>query len=253
MLHVSCGQPVAPSPHCCVFTFAQGRDQGGSQHPAPANYRTPTSHTHTKLNSGVIAPPSTECSPPRHTPRLWSYRAPGSYRAPTNYHSPRTYQAPRQYGVGGPTGTGGSKVSAESSGPGNIGGNGGGGDGAGGSGGSGPGGHSDESADGGGRGRMQPLTIAFALFVLVGGIMGYKKKRSKDSLIASSIITGLLLSSAYLMGKPNTTYGVRLALVTTASLAAYMGKGYYDKRKVFPQGVLAGISTVMTLGYIGSL
>ncbi len=46
----------------------------------------------------------------------------------------------------------------------------------------------------------------------VGGIMGYKKKRSKDSLIASSIIAGLLLSSAYLMGKPNTTYGVRLAL-----------------------------------------
>ncbi len=41
--------------------------------------------------------------------------------------------------------------------------------------------------------------------------------------------------------------------VTTASLAAYMGKGYYDKRKIFPQGVLAGISTVMTLGYIGAL
>ena len=42
--------------------------------------------------------------------------------------------------------------------------------------------------------------------------MGYKKKRSKDSLIASSIIAGLLLVSAYLMGKPSTTYGVRLAL-----------------------------------------
>jgi len=42
--------------------------------------------------------------------------------------------------------------------------------------------------------------------------MGYRKKRSKDSLIASSIITGLLLTSAYLMGKPDTTYGVRLAL-----------------------------------------
>ena len=46
----------------------------------------------------------------------------------------------------------------------------------------------------------------------VGGVMGYKKKRSKDSLIASSIIAGLLLFSAYLMGKPNTTYGVRLAM-----------------------------------------
>ena len=42
--------------------------------------------------------------------------------------------------------------------------------------------------------------------------MGYKKKRSKDSLVASSIIAGLLLFSAYLMGKPNTTYGIRLAL-----------------------------------------
>lgn len=67
---------------------------------------------------------------------------------------------------GGPTGTGGSKVSAESNGPGDVGGPGGVGGGAGGSGGFGPGGSSDESADGGGRGRMQPLTITFALFVL---------------------------------------------------------------------------------------
>ena len=42
--------------------------------------------------------------------------------------------------------------------------------------------------------------------------MGYKKKRSKDSLIASSVIAGMMLVSAYLMGKPDTTYGVRLAL-----------------------------------------
>ena len=76
--------------------------------------------------------------------------------------------------AGGPTGSGGSGFSAESSGPGNVGGTPGGG-GSGGSnggaprgpGGSGPSDGSDESADGGnGRGRMQPLTIAFALFVL---------------------------------------------------------------------------------------
>ena len=47
--------------------------------------------------------------------------------------------------------------------------------------------------------------------------MGYKKKRSKESLIASSIIAGLLLISAYLMGRPDTTYGVRLALGTPTS------------------------------------
>ena len=76
--------------------------------------------------------------------------------------------------AGGPTGSGGSGVSAESSGPSNVGGTPGGG-GSGGSnggaprgpGGSGPSDGSDESADGGnGRGRMQPLTLAFALFVL---------------------------------------------------------------------------------------
>lgn len=47
--------------------------------------------------------------------------------------------------------------------------------------------------------------------------MGYKKKRSKDSLVASSIITGLLLISAVLMGRPDTTYGVRLALGSPTS------------------------------------
>jgi len=100
---------------------------------------------------------------------------------------------------------------------------------------------------------MEPATIFFGLFVLVGGVMGYKKKRSRDSLIASSIIAGLLFFSAYLMGKPNTTYGIRLALVTTGTLAAYMGKGYYDKRKVFPQGVLAVMSTLISIAYWGSI
>ena len=54
----------------------------------------------------------------------------------------------------------------------------------------------------------------------VGGIMGFKKKRSKDSLIASSIISGLLMAAAYLMGRPDTTYGVRLALGRFARLCA---------------------------------
>ena len=41
--------------------------------------------------------------------------------------------------------------------------------------------------------------------------------------------------------------------MTSATLAAYMGKGYYDKRKVFPQGVLAVVSALMSLGYWGGV
>lgn len=50
--------------------------------------------------------------------------------------------------------------------------------------------------------------------------MGYKKKKSKDSLVASSIIAGLLLISAILMGRPDTTYGVRLALGSPTSCSS---------------------------------
>ncbi|KAL3130714.1 hypothetical protein ABBQ38_000063 [Trebouxia sp. C0009 RCD-2024] len=223
---------------------------------------------HRKVTTGPAATPQYTAAPSMQTgspPPSRSYQSPKSYKAPKTYGSPHKYQAPAQYGIGGPSKSAGpsspAAQSSKSGGTGTVGGSGassgGGGvrDGGGGSGGTGPGGGSggDEAADGGGRGRMQPVTIAFALFVLVGGLMGYKKKKSKDSLIASSIIAGLLLVSAYLMGRPSTTYGVRLALVTTGSLAAYMGKGYWDKRKVFPQGVLAALSTVLTLGYIGAL
>lgn len=61
--------------------------------------------------------------------------------------------------------------------------------------------------------------------------MGYKKKRSKDSLIASSIIAGLLLVSAYLMGKPSTTYGVRLAL---GNLPACCSGNAYNPKHTLP-------------------
>ena len=44
--------------------------------------------------------------------------------------------------------------------------------------------------------------------------MGYKKKGSRDSLIASSILAGLLVLSAGLMSLAGNSYGVRLAAGT---------------------------------------
>eukprot|EP00891_Asterochloris_glomerata_P005385 jgi/Astpho2/5385/Aster-05928 len=100
---------------------------------------------------------------------------------------------------------------------------------------------------------MQIMTLLFAAFVLVGGVMGYKKKGSRDSLIASSILAGLLVMSAGLMSLAGNSYGVRLAAVTTGTLGLYMANGFIKKKKLFPQGVLAGVSFIFTIGYSGSL
>ena len=41
--------------------------------------------------------------------------------------------------------------------------------------------------------------------------------------------------------------------MTTGTLGLYMANGFIKKKKVFPQGVLAGISFIFTIGYSGSL
>ena len=55
----------------------------------------------------------------------------------------------------------------------------------------------------------------------VGGVMGYKKKGSRDSLIASSILAGLLVLSAGLMSLAGNSYGVRLAAGQMCTVTSY--------------------------------
>jgi uncharacterized membrane protein (UPF0136 family) len=100
---------------------------------------------------------------------------------------------------------------------------------------------------------MQIITLGFAAFVLAGGVAGYKKKGSRDSLIASSIIAGLLAVAGVMMGNPSNTYSIRLALVTTLALGFYMGRGFLRTRKVFPQLVLGLTSLLLSVGYMGAL
>ena len=60
-------------------------------------------------------------------------------------------------------------------------------------------------------GCMHPPSKAGLPVPAVGGVMVYKKKGSRDSLIASSILAGLLVMSAGLMSLAGNSYGVRLA------------------------------------------
>ncbi|KAL6767804.1 hypothetical protein ACKKBF_B36680 [Auxenochlorella protothecoides x Auxenochlorella symbiontica] len=133
----------------------------------------------------------------------------------------------------------------------------------GGAGGPGSGGIGGVPGGGGGGGLPEPegngprpmttLTCVFGAFVLGGGLMGYIKKGSTTSLVASTAVSLLLFVSASLMGRPDQRIGSLLALGTCLALGALMGKRYKDSRKVFPAGVLTVLSSAMAIGHLKTL
>lgn len=123
--------------------------------------------------------------------------------------------------------------------------------------------------------------------------MGYIKKGSTASLVASTAVSLLLFVSASLMGRPDQRIGSLLALGeggggavvlwvplgmrdapstrptclllplmigcaahitgTCLALAALMGKRYKSSKKVFPAGILTVLSGAMAAGHIKTL
>ena len=129
------------------------------------------------------------------------------------------------------------------------------GGGDGGEGGSGGGGWGGRGGGRGGGNRDEPMkgwTYAFALIVVVGGVMAYVKKGSTQSLVASSGVAVLLLIAASLMGVPTSKVGTILALATAVGLAAMMGVKAKKTRKMVP-AVVSVYSAAMACGYMVTL
>ncbi|CAL5224455.1 g7145 [Coccomyxa viridis] len=160
---------------------------------------------------------------------------PPNQGAPSSYQSPPPYQQPQDYS---------SPSSADIS----LGG--GGGQSGGGSGGGGGGGSGGSA---GGSGPWRLLTVLFAAFIAASGWNAYKEKGSQASLNASGTIAAALLLSAALMSGSMRVPATLLALATSLTLGAYMGKGYVRSRKTFPQGVFLGISLILSAGYTSTL
>ncbi|CAL8463737.1 g3271 [Coccomyxa elongata] len=168
----------------------------------------------------------------------------GSGGSPSSYKSPAPYSAPADYSA--PT------AAIASIGGGNGGGSGSGGNG-GRSGGGGGGGGGGGKWGSGGHGPWRLLTVLFAALVAAGGALAYSRKGSQASVVASGSITGALLLSAALMGGPLRVPATLLALAASCTLGTYMGKGYVRTKKVFPQGVFAVLSLLLSGGYIISI
>ena len=89
--------------------------------------------------------------------------------------------------------------------------------------------------------------IILSTFVLIGGIIGFKKAGSKASLIAGAI-SAVLLDACFAIGFVNMQAGFIAALVVTGLLDGFFVKRLIKTKKFMPAGmilILCGLTQVL--------
>ncbi|KAL3641491.1 hypothetical protein CASFOL_016459 [Castilleja foliolosa] len=120
----------------------------------------------------------------------------------------------------------------------------------------GGGGENEENKDEGGAHEEKPgmsmsqkLTLGYAALVGIGGLMGYLKGGSTKSLIAGGVSASILFF-VYTLLPVNPVLASCVGGVISATLLGVMGLRFKKSGKVFPAGVVAGMSLVMSGGYL---
>jgi uncharacterized membrane protein (UPF0136 family) len=81
----------------------------------------------------------------------------------------------------------------------------------------------------------------YALLVLVGGLIGYAKAKSRASLIAGIAFAVLLGSAAGLVASGATAWGAGLGLFSALALIARFLPNFLRTKNVMPAGLVAGV------------
>lgn len=93
------------------------------------------------------------------------------------------------------------------------------------------------------------LVVVYGLFVLVGGIIGYVKAKSKASLVTGVLAGVVLLLCAYGM-----TEGIRIAYLVSVVVAIVLGVRFFQtwltKRRLFPDLAMV-ILSALTFLFVG--
>jgi len=98
---------------------------------------------------------------------------------------------------------------------------------------------------------MGPLTLVFAAFLSLGGLIAYLKKGSLKSLVTSLVTAGSLVASMLIRSR-NPALASRMQIATTGILTLLMGLRYLNNPSSVPAGVVTAASLLMTLGYAKS-
>jgi len=84
----------------------------------------------------------------------------------------------------------------------------------------------------------------FGALTIAGGVMGYLKAGSKESLIAGGVSGLLLLVAGYLIATAKTQPGLILGIVVSAALAYKFVPAFLATHKFMPAGMMALLSVV---------
>lgn len=90
---------------------------------------------------------------------------------------------------------------------------------------------------------MTGLILAYALLVALGGIVGYIKAGSQQSLI-SGLVSGVALAIAWFVSLQNPSVGFALATFLALGLLIVFAIRFRKTSKFMPAGLMAALSLV---------
>ena len=96
------------------------------------------------------------------------------------------------------------------------------------------------------------LILVYALLVAIGGVIGYVKAKSNQSLI-SGLGSGVALAIAWYISLQNPTAGLALAAVIALALLVVFALRFRATGKFMPAGLLAILSLIMTVLFVTAL
>lgn len=89
-------------------------------------------------------------------------------------------------------------------------------------------------------------TALYAVFLFVGGMIGYYTVHSLPSLVMGSTFSGVLLIAAWGLYR-NCNYSRYITLALTAILLCFFSYRFFITNKFFPAGLMVILSIVLLL------